>query len=171
MSNNRTNGLNANLQVDIQPNIGLDSDIRHSVVNILNNTLANEAVLSVKTRSAHWNVSGADFYELHILFDSQYNQLNGIADKIAERARMMGGIAIGSLNEFLTHTRLEDQPGVVPGILTLLADHEASIRFLREDVRKCSEDYEDEGTVELLVRVMRLHEKMAWILRSYVVSE
>jgi starvation-inducible DNA-binding protein len=171
MSNNRNNGLNANLQVDIQPNIGLDSEIRHSVVNILNNTLANEAVLSVKTRSAHWNVSGADFYELHILFDSQYNQLNGIADKIAERARMMGGIAIGSLNEFLTHTRLEDQPGEVPGILTLLADHEASIRFLREDVRKCSEDYEDEGTVELLVRVMRLHEKMAWILRSYVVSE
>ena len=168
MSNNRDNGHNAKLQVDIQPNIGLDSDVRLSVVNILNNMLANEAVLSVKTRGAHWNVSGADFYELHILFDSQYNQLNGISDKLAERVRMMGGIAIGSLNEFLAHTRLEEQPGEVPGILRLLADHEASIRFLREDVRKCSEDYEDEGTFELLVSVMRLHEKMAWILRSYI---
>lgn len=168
MSPNRNNGHNANMQVDIQPNIGLDSDVRESVVTILNNTLANMAVLSVKTRGAHWNVSGADFYELHILFDSQFNQLNGIADKIAERARMMGGIAIGSLNEFLTHARLEEQPGEVADIFTLLADHEASIRFLREDVKKCSEDYEDEGTVELLVRVMRLHEKMAWVLRSYV---
>jgi starvation-inducible DNA-binding protein len=171
MGNNRNDGHNSKLQVDIQPNIGLDSEIRRSVVNILNNTLANEAVLTVKTRSAHWNVGGASFYELHILFDSQFKQLNDISDKIAERARMLGGIAIGSLQEFITHTRLQEQPGIVPDILHLLADHEASIRFLREDVRKCSEDYEDEGTFELLVSVMRLHEKMAWLLRSYIQPE
>lgn len=168
MGNNGNNGKNKILQVAIQPNIGLDSDARHSVVNILNNTLANEAVLSVKTRGAHWNVSGQDFYELYILFDSQYTQLNSITDKIAERARIMGGIVFGTLKEFLTHTRLEELPGEVPGILTLLADHESSIRFLREDVRKCTEDYEDEGTADLLVKVMRLHEKMAWMLRSYI---
>ena len=38
---------------------------------------------------------------------------------------MLGGFAIGSLEEFLSHTRLEEQPGVVPDILRLLADHEA----------------------------------------------
>ena len=168
MSTDRDNGKNKTLQVATQPNIGLDSDVRHSVVNILNNTLSNEVVLSVKTRGAHWNASGQDFYELYILFDSQYSQLNSITDKIAERARMMGGIVIASLKEFLANTRLEEMPGQVPGILTLLADHESSIRFLREDVRKCTEDYEDEGTAELLVRVMRLHEKMAWMLRSYI---
>src|SRR5512135_691436 len=110
MSNNRNDGHNSKLQVDIQPNIGLDSEVRHSVVNILNNTLANEAVLTVKTRSAHWNVAGTSFYELHILFDSQFKQLNDISDKIAERARMLGGVAIGSLHEFITHSRLEEQP-------------------------------------------------------------
>jgi starvation-inducible DNA-binding protein len=118
------------LQVLIQPNIGLDSDVRHSVVEILNNTLANEAVLTVKTRSAQWNVSGAGFFELHILFNSQYEQLNDISDEIAERARILGGIAIGSLREFINYTRLEEQSGVVPDILRLLADHEATIRFL-----------------------------------------
>ena len=56
----------------------------------------------------------------------------------------------------------------MPDILRLLADHEASIRFLREDARKCTEEHEDEGTFELLVNVMRLHEKMAWMLRSYI---
>lgn len=171
MGNTRNNGHNSKLQVDIQPNIGLDSDVRHSVVSILNNTLANEAVLTVKTRNAHWNVSGACFYELHILFDSQYKQLNDISDKIAERARILGGMAIGSLHEFITHTRLVEQPGIVPDILRLLADHEASIRFLREDVRKCSEDYEDDGTVDLMVGVMSLHEKMARMLRAYIENE
>ncbi|MHB0924228.1 MAG: Dps family protein [Bellilinea sp.] len=171
MEPNRNDGHKTNLQVEIQPNIGLDSEVRHSVVDILNNTLANEAVLSQKTRNAHWNVSGSGFLELHILFDSQYKQLNEISDEIAERSRMLGGIAIGSLQEFIQFSRLAEQPGSVPKIMILLADHEAAIRFLREDARKCNEEYEDEGTFELLVSVMRLHEKMAWMLRSYLEIE
>ena len=171
MDLNRNDGHKTNLQVEIQPNIGLDSDVRHSVVDILNNALANEAILSQKIRSAHWNVSGSGFFELHILFDSQYKQLNEISDEIAERSRMLGGIAMGSLQEFINFSRIEEQPGSVPKIMILLADHEATIRFLREDARKCDEEYEDEGTFELLVSVMRLHEKMAWMLRSYLEIE
>jgi starvation-inducible DNA-binding protein len=171
MGHIHNDGHNPKLQVLIQPNIGLDSDSRNSVVEILNYTLANEAVLTQKTRSAHWNVSGASFFELHILFGSQYEKLNDISEEIAERARMLGGTAIGSLQEFINYTRLDEQPGVVPDILRLLADHESSIRFLREDARKCSEEFEDEGTFELLVSVMRHHEKMAWMLRSYIENE
>ena len=166
-----SDGRNQKLQVIIEPNIGLDSDVRHSVVEILNNNLADEVVLTLKTRNAHWNVSGAGFFELHILFDSQYEQLNNISDEIAERARMLGGIAIGSLQEFIKYTRLEEQSGDIPDIIDLLADHEATIRFLREDAKKCTEEFEDEGTFELLVGVMRLHEKMAWMLRSYIENE
>lgn len=171
MKSNDNDGHKTDLQVEIQPNIGLDSDVRHSVVDILNNALANEAVLSQKTRSAHWNVSGSGFLELHILFDSQYKQLNEISEEIAERARMLGGIAIGSLQEFIKFSRLAEQPGSIPKLMILLADHEAAIRFLREDARKCDEEYEDEGTFELLVSVMSLHEKMAWMLRSYLEVE
>ena len=42
-------------QLIFQPNIGLASDVRHPVVKILNANLANETILSQKTRSAHWN--------------------------------------------------------------------------------------------------------------------
>jgi starvation-inducible DNA-binding protein len=164
-------GHNPKQQVVIQPNIGLDSDVRHSVVEILNKTLANEVVLTLKTRGAHWNVSGVGFIELHILFDSQYKQLNDISDEIAERVRMLGGVAIGSLAEFVKYTQMEEQPGVVPDIMRLLADHETSIRYLREDAKLCTDEFEDEGTFELLVSVMRLHEKMAWMLRSYIENE
>lgn len=155
----------------IQPNIGLDSDVRLPVVKILNASLANEAVLTQKTRGAHWNVSGVSFFELHILFETQYKQLNEISDKIAERVRMLGGKTIASFEEFLKHTRLYEHSTEVPEKLHLLADHETLIRFLREDIRKCSEEYEDEGTVELLIGVMSLHEKIAWMLRAYIENE
>jgi starvation-inducible DNA-binding protein len=149
----------------------LESDVRLPIVEILNNSLANESVLSQKTRSAHWNASGSGFFELHILFETQYKQLDEIADKIAERTRILGGMAISSFKEFLAHSRLEEDSAKVPDLLHLLADHESIIRFLREDIRKVSEEYEDEGTVELMVGVMSLHEKMAWMLRSYIENE
>ena len=125
MGLNFNDGHKPKQQLLLQPNIGLDSDVRHPVVEILNITLANEAVLAQKTRSSLWNLSGVGFFELHILFDNQYKQLNDISNEIAERARMLGGMAIGSLQEYINHTHLEEEPGVVPDIVHLLADHEA----------------------------------------------
>src|SRR6266508_4243711 len=142
MRYNRNDGNNPQLSVLIQPNIGLDSDVRHAVVELLTITLADEVVLTTKTRCAHWNVRGADFLELHTLFESQYQWLNNSSNEIAERTRILGSFAIGSLAEFLRHTRLEEQFGDIPDVLRLLADHETSIRFLREDARKVAEEYE-----------------------------
>lgn len=167
----RNNGHEPKLLIPIQPNIGLESDVRQPIITILNKTLSNETVLSLKTRNAHWNVSGTGFYELHILFDTQYKQMNDISDEIAERVRMVGGIATGSLVEYLSQTQLDEQPGEIPDILQLLADHEKIIRLLHEDIRKCNDEFEDEGTSDLLVSLMRLHERMAWMLRSYIESE
>lgn len=171
MDYDRTDGHNPKLLGLIQPNIGLDSDVRRPVVVILNNRLADESILFQKTRSAHWNTSGSGFFELYILFETQYKQLDEIADKIAERTRMLGGMAISSFKEFLSHSRLEEDTPTVPDVLHLLADHESIIRLLREDISKISEEYEDKGTVEMMVGVMRLHEKMAWMLRSYIENE
>jgi len=172
ISNLDNNGHNPKpLAVLIQPNIGLEEEIRLPVVEILNRSLANESILSQKTRSALWNSSGSRFFELHIFFETQYKQLDEISDKIAERTRMLGGVALSSFKQFLAHSQLEEESANVPDILHLLADHESIIRFLRGDIRQVSEEYEDEGTVELLIGVMSLHEKMAWMLRSYIEHE
>jgi len=168
MEHNRNDDHNTKLQVLSQPNIELETNVRRAVVEILNNTLANEVLLSLKTRSAHWNVRGAGFLELHGLYNTQYKQLNDISDEIAERARMLGGLPIGSFEGFLKNARLEEQPGGTPNIMHLLADHEASIHFLREDAKKCLEQYEDEGTSNFLMNIQYLHEKMAGVLRSHI---
>ncbi len=128
----RNDGHYPKTQVLIQPNIGLDSDVRHSVVEILNNVLADEAVLTQKTRCACWNIHGEGFYDRHTLLDIQYKQLNAISDELSKRIRVLGSMPIGSFQEFLFTTRLVELPGGTPEIMDLLADHEASIRLLRE---------------------------------------
>jgi starvation-inducible DNA-binding protein len=153
-------------------NIGLSDEQREGVVAILNTLLADEYLLYTKTRNYHWNVVGPQFNDLHKFFEAQYNALNEIVDEVAERARALGGNALGTLAEFLRHTRLKEQPGHYPDergmIANLLADHEALIRSLRVDLETCVEQYHDTGTNDFLTGLMEQHEKMAWMLRAFL---
>jgi starvation-inducible DNA-binding protein len=157
--------------VAIQPNLGLDANNREAIVALLNVVLSDEILLATKTRCLHWNARGTAFFERHAIFNAQYQQLCDLSDEIAERVRILGGVAFGSLRGFLEHTRLEEQPGETPDILRLLADHETFIRFLREDAKRCADEFEDEGSRDLLVSDLRAHEKIAWVLRSSIEIE
>jgi starvation-inducible DNA-binding protein len=152
--------------------IGLSEEQRDGVVAILNTLLADEYLLYTKTRNYHWNVVGSQFNDLHKFFEAQYNALNEIVDDVAERARTLGGNALGTMAEFLNHTRLTEQTGHYPDardmIANLLADHEALICHLRVDLETCVEKYHDAGTNDFLIGLMEKHEKMAWMLRAFL---
>ncbi len=153
----------------MKPNIGLTDEQRAEVAKILNTLLADEYVLYTKTRNFHWNVTGPHFNDLHKFFEGQYDQLAGTVDEVAERARALGGAASGSMAEFVRDTRLRENPGqhlaATEMIATLLADHEAVIRHLREDAGKAA-GFNDAGTNDFLIGLMEQHEKMAWMLRA-----
>jgi starvation-inducible DNA-binding protein len=157
-----------NVQVTIQPNLGLDASARQSLIEMLNILLADEAVLSLKTHRADGYADSVDVLELQPLYDAQYKQIHAISNEIVERIQILGGSHLSGSQELIDSARLGGDLSAVPGIVSILADQEAFIRFLREDARKCSEIYEDQGTFALLVSVMRIHEKMAWILRSNI---
>jgi len=156
----------------MKPNIGMSDLDRQSVVTILNTCLADEYVLYTKTRNYHWNVVGPQFNDLHKFFESQYEELNGIVDEVAERGRALGGKAAGTLSEFSQQTRLKEQPGEYPEahgmVANLLADHEAVIQSLRADLVTVMDTHGDAGTNDFLTGLMEKHEKMAWMLRAFL---
>lgn len=156
----------------MKPEIGIADKERAAVVDILNVLLADEAILYTKTRNYHWNVKGMQFNDLHKFLDAQYGELNEIVDEVAERARALGGNAIGSMAEFLKRARLKERAGIqpdAPGMLrTLLEDHETIIRYLRADLKISQEKYGDAGTSDFLTGLMAQHEKMSWMLRSFL---
>lgn len=153
-------------------NIGLQDKYCKGSINILNKLLSDEYVLYTKTRNYHWNVKGPDFSELHKFFEAQYEELNEIIDETAERVQQLGGNAFGTLKEFSKNTTLSEIPGDYPEankmIRNLLVDHESIIGSLRKDLETCAQDFKDMGTSDFLTGLMEQHEKMAWMLRSYV---
>ena len=156
----------------MQPNIGLSAAQREGVVEILNKLLADEFVLYTKTRNYHWNVVGPRFNDLHKFFESQYDQLEEIIDDTAERARALGGHAIATLTEYQKLARLQEHPGTYPAADEMLhnlhADHETVIRQLRTDLADAQDKCGDAGTADFLTGLMETHEKMAWMLRSFI---
>jgi starvation-inducible DNA-binding protein len=152
-------------------NIGLTEDQTDRVCEVLAHDLADLYVLYTKTLNYHWNVVGPDFKELHVLLEEQYEELEDAIDETAERIRQIGRPVPATLAEFSRLARLKEHPGEYPDAPTmlanLLADHEAVIRQLRNDVDTTADELHDLGTSDFLTGLMEKHEKMAWMLRAY----
>jgi starvation-inducible DNA-binding protein len=53
--------------------------------------LADVCALYLTTKNFHWHMSGRHLRDYHLLLDEQAEQILAITDKIAERARKIGG--------------------------------------------------------------------------------
>lgn len=156
----------------MKTSIGIKNENLAKVAEILVKTLADEFVLYTKTRKAHWNVEGADFYNKHLFFEAQYGQLDEIIDNLAERIRTLGHYAPATLREYLSLTHLSESHLESNDSLTyikeLLSDHESILIHLRENIENFAVEFKDAGTSDYITGLMQTHEKMAWMLRSHL---
>lgn len=155
----------------MKANIGIHDKSKEAVASILNVLLSDEQVLYTKTRNYHWNYEGDNFMEMHKFYEGQYGELEEIVDEVAERIRMLGHYPEGRLKDFLKLTRLQEQDYTTvqtEQVRNLLADHESIIINIRKVISKIDDTYKDAGTTDFITGVIKQHEKMAWMLRSYL---
>ena len=152
--------------------IGITETNRQAVANELAKVLADETVLYTKTKNAHWNIEGPDFYDKHKFFETQFGQLDEIIDSVAERIRSIGHYAPATLKSYLSLTHLtetiREKNDSYGFIKELLVDHESIIIVLREHIKSFTDNFHDQGTSDFITGLMETHEKMAWFLRSHL---
>ena len=139
------------------------------LANLLAKALADTYALQVKTQFFHWNVTGPTFYELHLLFDRQYDELADAVDLIAERIRALGFISPGSFSSFTKRTTVLETATLPKTssdmLLDLVAGHQVTIETLKQTT-KAAEDMEDFATEDLCSNQIYQHEKAVWMLSS-----
>jgi starvation-inducible DNA-binding protein len=149
---------------------GISNAIAKKVADELNKVLADEFVLYIKTLKFHWNIEGKDFHALHVFLEEQYNDLQSIIDGVAERIRKIGNFSNGSMKQFLADCSLKEHTETATitesMISELVADHESLIRKLRLLIDDFDKKYDDMGSSDFVVGLMKKHEKMAWMLRA-----
>ena len=154
--------------------IGISDAHRQSIASELSKMVADETVLYIKTKNAHWNIQGEDFYDKHTFFESQFEELDAIIDTVSERIRSIGHFAPATMKAYLGLTHLTESIKTSNNsqgfISELLSDHESIIINLREHIKTFATEYHDLGTSDFITGLMETHEKMAWFLRSHLVK-
>ncbi len=153
---------------DMTIDIGIDEADRQVIADGLSRLLADTYTLYLKTHNYHWNVTGPMFQTLHLMFETQYNELALAVDLIAERIRSLGAPAPASYGQFAKLSSVpedDDQPAAEEMIRRLVAGQETVARTTRS-VFPLVERAHDEATADLLTQRLQVHEKTAWMLRS-----
>jgi starvation-inducible DNA-binding protein len=148
--------------------IGINDTDRRAIADGLARLLADTYTLYLKTHNYHWNVTGPMFNTLHLMFETQYNELALAVDQIAERIRALGHPAPGSYRAFSRLSSIQEEEGVPPAeemIRQLVIGQETVVRTARE-IFPTVDRANDEPTADLLTQRMQIHEKNAWMLRS-----
>jgi starvation-inducible DNA-binding protein len=148
--------------------IGINEQDRVTTAEGLKRLLADSYTLYLQTHNFHWNVTGPQFRELHLMFEEHYTELATAVDEIAERIRTLGVVAPGTYKAFAELSSIDEVDGVpvasdMVGILT--RGHEQVVKTCR-DVLSQAQAAKDESTVALVSDRMRVHEKTAWMLRA-----
>lgn len=148
--------------------IGIKTEDRENVAKGLSHLLADSYTLYLQTHNFHWNVSGPQFRELHLMFEEHYTELAVAVDDIAERIRTLGVSAPGTYAEFSrlsSIVEVEGVPGAQEMVALLTSGHEKVVKTCRQ-VLKLAQAADDESTVALVSDRMRIHEKTSWMLRA-----
>lgn len=130
--------------------------------------LADSYTLYLQTHNFHWNVTGAQFRELHLMFEEHYTELATAVDDIAERIRTLDVAAPGTYRAFADLSSIKEVEGVPASkemVSILTRGHEQVVKTCRE-VLVPAQEAGDESTAALVSDRMRVHEKTAWMLRA-----
>lgn len=74
----------------------------------LNSFLADLAVYYRKLQNYHWNITGKNFFTLHAKLEEYYDDVNSQIDEIAEHILMMGYEPLGTMQDYLDTTTIEE---------------------------------------------------------------
>src|SRR3954471_12833981 len=104
---------NTGTEVKTTPiNIGIEEKDRQEIAEGLSRLLADTYTLYLKTHNFHWNVTGPMFQTLHLMVETQYNELALAVDLGAERIRALGLPAPGPSREFAQPSSIKESSGV-----------------------------------------------------------
>jgi len=143
----------------------------NEISETLKQLLADVFTLYLKTKGFHWHITGRHFRDYHLLLDEQAEQIFGMTDDIAERARKIGGYTLRSIGDITRHQRIKDAEdgSLLPRqMLSELRDDNARLAgFLRSAHEVCAR-HNDVATTSLIEGWIDQTERRNWFLTEIV---
>lgn len=140
------------------------------VIAALKNVLADNYALYLKTQNYHWNVEGANFHSLHLLFEGQYTDLALAIDTTAELIRGLGDKAPGTFAAYsqLSTIKEGNENASAEQMVKELAEDQITMQKTLQKALETAQKAGDEVAVGFLTERLTAHRKAAWMLKSSI---
>jgi starvation-inducible DNA-binding protein len=157
----------AHRKADLKTPSTLPTNAVTDIAASLTALLADVFALYLKTKNFHWHMSGPHFRDYHLMLDEQAEQLFGMTDDIAERARKIGGTTIRSIGHISRTQRILDNDADFVSPLDMLAelrdDNKQLVASLKE-AHELTSEHNDYATTSLIENWIDEAERRTWFL-------
>ena len=122
----------------------------------------------LKTHNFHWNIEGPNFNDYHAFLGVLYTAIWGNTDLIAEKIRMLGSYAPGSMERYLELSDIAEAttvPDAMTMLRTLSSDNDRFIFHVRAGIAAADQSNEP-AISNFLQEILDQHQKHAWMLKS-----
>ncbi|BCX78989.1 DNA starvation/stationary phase protection protein [Campylobacter sp. 19-13652] len=137
------------------------------VIEQLNQIQADAHGLFVKFHDLHWHVKGIQFFSVHEYTEKAYEYMSEIFDDVAERAIMLGGRPVVSVDELAkkSHIKHEVKASYTPTeVLEIVL---AEYKHLLDEFKKLDELAEGDSTTQMYAQdQIAKYEKAIWMLNA-----
>lgn len=150
--------------------LGWSPEETEEITQALNDLLANYSIHYQKLRNYHWNVKGADFFDLHEQFEQQYTEALRNIDDVAERIRIFGKTPLSTLKEYLEAAEIKETGSQLSSELMvreLLSDYRILLQYMF-NVVEVAVRHSDSGTEEMVKVFINQLENHHWMLSSFM---
>lgn len=157
-------------QLLYKTNIDISEKIRVELINLLNQQLADNFDLYSQTKQAHWNVKGMNFQQLHNLFDTVAESIEGYTDMLAERVTALGGVAKGTVRMSASSSTLDEMEDISEDRATLqaLAKRYAAYAESTRNAINAASELEEPTTEDLFTEISRTVDQALYFIESHL---
>lgn len=144
--------------------------VNETMVNELNQFLADMQIHYQNLRAFHWNVKGNMFFVLHAKFEEYYNEAAEVVDEVAERILMIGGKPLHSFSDYLSAASIPEVKDVTDGITAVkhVIEQQQALLQQMNKIQANAADRGDEATNALFSDLISNTEKRLWMLRTFL---
>lgn len=151
--------------------VNIPEKVRSEVIDILNIRLADTIDLQLQCKQAHWNVKGAQFFQLHTLFDQIAERVENATDTIAERITALGGVAMGTAREVAKHSGVPEYNLRAVSCEEHLHALSKAMKTVANSARSAIDELlalGDQGSADVFIEIVRSADKDLWFLEAHL---
>ena len=150
--------------------IGLDTEKTKTMVEQLNDLLANYQIFYQNLRGFHWNIKGKLFFALHAKFEEYYQDAVEKIDELAERVLALEGKPLHTYSAYMKQAEIKEVANVSDATSCIQHVIDNLLVLLKKEraILKLAGELGDDGTQDLINLYISKQEKTLWMLRAYL---